>query len=179
MYPQAGWNGNPVRAINLSGSMAYSIQNIVNLYPPQTGPSHQDILLGEIRNLLTIVTHKLLLNPADEAARTQATALNQLQNILQTSTLPVEQIESVRQQLAALPIQPIPEQRATPPASEPLPQERDAESLIQSLRAAGLLRSSSPTPVQQVSAVQPLALNPNAVNLRNSDLELTSSSLQK
>ena len=180
-YPNhSGWNGNSVRAIN--GSMAHSFQSMVNAYPPQMGPSNQDILLGEIRNLLTIVAHRLLLNPADEEATRQAAALNQLQSILQTSALPNEQIESVRQQLAALPIQqPRQQQTATPPVPEPAPQDRMADTLMQSLRAAGLLGSSVSTPpsIPQIPAVQPLAVNPNAANLRNSDLELTSSSLQK
>jgi pre-mRNA cleavage complex 2 protein Pcf11 len=180
-YPnQSGWNGNPVRAINSSTSLAYSHQNMMNLYPPQMVPSNQDILLGEIRSLLTIVGHKLFLNPADEAARTQATALNQLQSILQTSVLPADQIESVRQQLAALPIQQYrQEQTATPPIQETTQQERDAETLLQSLRAAGLLRASTSSPAPPIPTVQPLAINSNVANLRNSDLELTSLSIQK
>ena len=180
-YPnQPGWNGNPVRAFN--GSFAHSFQNMVNVYPPQMGPSNQDILLGEIRNLLTIVAHTLLLNPADEEAARQAAALNQLQTILQTSVLPYDQVEAVRQQLAALPIQqPRPQATATPPIPEPSPADRAADTLLESLRAAGLLGASisTPPPVPQVPAVQPLAVNSNAANLRNSDLELTSSSLQK
>jgi len=130
--------------------------------------------------MLTIVTHTLLLNPADEAARTQATALNQLQSILQTSALPYDQIESVRQQLAALPIQQRPQQQTAPP---PIPdfakQDQNTESLLQSLRAAGLLGApmSTASPIPQI--VRPLAINANAANLRNSDLELTSTSLQK
>jgi pre-mRNA cleavage complex 2 protein Pcf11 len=178
--PPTGWNGNPVRAIN--GFIAHSFQNMVNVYPAQVGPSNQDILLGEIRDLLTSVTHTLLLNPADEAARSQATALNQLQNILQTSALPYEQIEAVRQQLASLPIlQNRPQRTSTPPSVEFTQQDQNAESLLQSLQAAGLLRSSgnAPTSAPQVVTVQPLAINPNTANLRNSDLELTSSSLQK
>jgi hypothetical protein len=53
--------------------------------------------------------------------------------------------------------------------------------LLQSLQAAGLLRGSgsAPTSAPQVTTVRPLAINPNTANLRNSDLELTSSSLQK
>ena len=173
------WNGNPVRA---TGVFAHSLQNMMNLYPPQTGPSNQDILLGEIRNMLTIVTHTLLLNPADEAARTQATALNQLQSILQTSALPYDQIESVRQQLAALPIQQRPQQQTTtPPIPDFLQQDQNTESLLQSLRAAGLLGApgSIASPIPQIPTVQPLAINANAANLRNSDLELNSISLQK
>ena len=174
-YPD--WNGNPVRA---TGFYAHSLQNMMNVYPPQMGPSNQDILLSEIRNMLTIVTHTLLLNPADEAARTQATALNQLQSILQTSVLPHDQIESVRQQLAALPIQQRPQQQTAPP---PIPdfanQDQNTESLLQSLRAAGLLGApmSTASPIPQIA--RPLAINANAANLRNSDLELTSTSLQK
>jgi pre-mRNA cleavage complex 2 protein Pcf11 len=180
-YPsQPGWNGNSVRAFN--GSFAHSFQNMVNVYPPQMGPSNQDFLLGEIRNLLTIVAHTLLLNPADEEAARQAAALNQLQTILQTSVLPYDQVEAVRQQLASLPIQqPRPQATATPPIPEPVPQDRMADTLLQSLRAAGLLGSSisTPPPVPQNPTIHPLAVNSNAANLRNSDLELTSSSLQK
>jgi len=179
-YPsQTGWNGNPVRAFN--GFITHSFQNMVNVYPPPMGPSNQDFLLGEIRDLLTTVTHTLQLNPADEAARSQATALNQLQTILQTSALPNEQIEAVRQQLASIPIvQNRPQRTSTPPSIEFAQQDQNAESLLQSLQAAGLLRASgAPTSVPQVTTVQPLAINPNTANLRNSDLELTSSSLQK
>src|SRR5271169_5429751 len=111
---------------------------MMNIYPPsQTGPSNQDILLAEIRNMLSIVTRTLLLNPADEAAKTQATALNQLQSILQTSALPYDQVESVRQQLATLPIQqrlppPLPPQQiATPPILEFNQQDQNTESLLQ------------------------------------------------
>lgn len=182
-YPhQTGWNGNMVRTID-SGS--HSFQNMVNVFPPpptQMAPSNQDILLAEIRNLLTTVTHSLLLNPTDEAARTQSAALNQLQTILQTSMLPYEQVESVRQQLATLPIaQNRQRQTATPPISEPPPQEQNAESLLRSLRDAGLLSApvSVPSPVPNVPPIQPLAINSNVANLRNSDLELTSASLQK
>lgn len=182
-YPnQSGWNGNSVRAINYSGSLAHSYQNMVNAYPhPQMGPSNQEVLLGEIRNLLTTVTHALLLNPTDEAARTQATALNQLQNILQTTTLPHDQIESVRQQLAALPLhQHGPQQTSTPPIPELTPHDQNAELLLQSLRDAGLLDAPIPTSaVSQLPTIKPLAINANAANLRNSDLEFTSSSLQK
>ena len=155
---------------------------MVNVYPPQTGPSNQDVLLGEIRDLLTTVTRTLLLNPADEAARSQATALNQLQNILQTSALPYEQIEAVRLQLASLPIlQNRPQRTSTPPSAEFGRQDQNPESLLQSLQAAGLLRGSgsAPTSAPQVSTVRPLAINPTTANLRNSDLELTSTSLQK
>jgi pre-mRNA cleavage complex 2 protein Pcf11 len=182
-YPNQGWNGNPV--IDFSGSLAHSFQNMVNVYPPQMGPSNQDMLLGEIRNLLTVVTHALLLNPADEAARTQATALNQLQSILQTSALPYDQIESVRQQLAALPIQQqLPFQTSTPPIPESVQSaqaDQNADVLLESLRAAGLLGvpASTSLPVPKAPIVQPLAVNSNSANLRNSDLELTSSSLQK
>ena len=179
--PHAGWNGSMVRAFN--GFIADRFQNMVNVYPPQKGPNNQDMLLREIRDLLTTVTRTLLLNPADESAKTQATALNQLQNILQTSALPFEQIEAVRQQLAALPIsQNRPQRTATPPSVEFVQQkDQNAESLLQSLQAAGLLRASgaATTSAPRVSTVQPLAINPNTANLRNSDLELTSSSLQK
>lgn len=180
-YPnQSGWNGNPVRAFN--GSLAYSSQNMVNVYPPQMGPSNQDVLLGEIRNMLATVAHTLLLNPADEETARQAAALNQLQTILQTSALPYDQVEAVRQQLASLPLhQARPQSTATPPISEPSAPDRAADTLLQSLRAAGLLGASisTPPPVPQVPTVQPLAVNSNTANLRNSDLELTSSSLQK
>jgi pre-mRNA cleavage complex 2 protein Pcf11 len=177
---QPEWNGNTVRAIDHSYSMAHSLQNMVNVYPT-TSPSNQDILLGEIKNMLTIVTRTLLLNPADEAARTQATALNQLQSILQTSALPYDQIESVRQQLAALPIQQRPQREtATPPIPDLMQQDRNTESLFQSLRAAGLLRAeTTATPIPPLPTVRPLAINANAANLRISDLELTSVSLQK
>ena len=186
---QPGWNSNPVR--NFVISNAYSYQNLVNVYPPplpsapQMGPSNQDVLLGEIRNLLTIVTHKLFLNPGDEEASRQAGALNQLQTILQTSRLPPEQIDSVRQQLAALPIIQPPPKPATPPIAEPpVPASADhinTGSLLESLRAAGLLGTSVSTPptITTVPATQPLAVNSNVINLRNSDLELTSASLQK
>ena len=46
---QPEWNGNTVRAIDYSYSVAHSLQNMVNVYPT-TSPSNQDILLGEIRN---------------------------------------------------------------------------------------------------------------------------------
>jgi hypothetical protein len=137
---------------------------------PQAGPSNQDILLGEIRNLLTIVTHTVLLNPTDKASQTQLSALNQLQTILQTSALPYEQIEQVRQQLSSLAIHE-PQQTTTPPVPE-LGQGQEAETLLESLRAAGLL-GVAPVPV-----VQPV-VTPNILNLRNSDLEMTSVSLQK
>jgi hypothetical protein len=146
----------------------------MNAYP-QAGPSNQDMLLGEIRNLLAIVTHTLLLNPADEAARTQVAALNQLQNILQTSALPNDQIEQVRQQLSALAIhQQRQQQTATPPIMD-RGQDRDGDTLLQSLRAAGLLGTS------QVQLAQPMQSVTTSIsaNLRNSDLELTSTSLQK
>jgi len=195
-YPvYAGWNGNQVRASDFSDSMAHSFQNMVNAYPPtaapppQMGPSNQDILLGEIRNLLTIVANKLILNPADEESTRQAAALNQLQNILQNSALPYEQVESVRQQLAALPIvqtpppPPIPPRQTDTPPLESILSDQNADSLMQSLRAAGLLgeRSavSTPIPIPQVRTVPPLSVNSNAINLRNTDLELTTSSLQK
>jgi|SRR5579862_2401220 len=177
---QPGWNGNPVRNIIISN--AHSFQNMVNVYPPpQMGPSNQDVLLGEIRNLLTIVAHKLLLNPGDEEATRQAAALNQLQTILQATALPAEQIESVRQQLAALPIQAPPSKPATPPVPESIQSDRNTGSLLESLRAAGLLGASVSTPpsMTSVPSTQPLSLNANAINLRNSDLELTSASLQK
>jgi len=182
-YPnnQPEWNGNnTVRAINYSGSLAHSLQNMVNVYPT-TGPSNQDILLGEIRNMLTIVTHTLLLHPADEAARTQATAINQLQSILQTSALPYDQIELVRQQLAALPIQQRPQREtATPPIPDLMQQDRNTDSLLQSLRAAGLHRTeTTASPAPLIPTVQPLTINANAANLRKSDLELTTVSLQK
>jgi type II secretory pathway component PulM len=142
----------------------------MNVYP-QAGPSNQDILLGEIRNLLTIVTHTLLLNPTDEASRTQLSALNQLQTILQSSALPYEQIEQVRKQLSSLAIHEQAQQTTTPPVPE-LGQVPEAEALLESLRAAGLL-GVTPVPV-----VQPI-VTPNTMNLRNSDLEMTSVSLQK
>ena len=191
---QPEWSGNPVRAHNYSASKAYSLQSMVNAYPPLSvpsapplvlsGPSNQDILLTEIRHLLSAVSHSLFLNPADEAARTQAAALDQLQNILQTSVLPYDQVEAVRQQLAALPIaQQRPPQTSTPPIAEipPPAQDRNAESLLNSLRAAGLLGVNAPstTSIPQIPIVQPLAINANVANLRNSDLELTSASLQK
>lgn len=166
-------NGNAVRHFIPS---AYRLQN-VNVYPrPQAGPSNQDILLDEIRNLLTNVTHAVLLNPSDDAARTKLGALNQLQNILQTATLPYDQIEQVRHQLAALAIQQQRQQlTATPPIGQ---QDRTADTLMQSLRAVGLLGASAPM-TNMIPTPQPLSVNSSAVNLRNSDLELTSSSLQK
>jgi len=191
---QPEWGGNLVRAHNYSVSTAYSLQSMVNTYPPPSvpsvsplvpsGPSNQEVLLAEIRNLLYAVSQTLLLNPADEAARTQAAALDQLQKILQTSLLPYDQVEAVRQQLAALPIaQQRPPQTSTPPIVEipPPAQDRNAESLLNSLRAAGLLGApaASTSSVPQIPMIQPLTVNTNAANLRNSDLELTSASLQK
>ena len=191
---QPEWGGNLVRAHNYSVSTAYSLQSMVNTYPPPSvpsvsplvpsGPSNQEVLLAEIRNLLYAVSQTLLLNPADEAARTQAAALDQLQKILQTSVLPYDQVEAVRQQLAALPIaQQRPPQTTTPPIVESPPpaEDRNAESLLNSLRAAGLLGvpATSTSSVPQIPMIQPLAVNTNAPNLRNSDLELTSASLQK
>jgi pre-mRNA cleavage complex 2 protein Pcf11 len=189
-YPApTGWNGTQVRASEFSGSMAHSFQNMVNAYPPtapppppQMGPSNQDILLAEIRNLLTIVANKLILNPGDEEATRQAAALNQLQNILQTSVLPYEQVESVRQQLAALPIVQPPRQTDTPPV-DAIFSDQNTDSLMQSLRRAGLLGENSsvstPPSTRLIPANSPLSVNPNAVNLRHTDLELTTSSLQK
>jgi pre-mRNA cleavage complex 2 protein Pcf11 len=191
---QSEWSGNLVSAHNYPVSRAYSLQNIVSAYPPsvpsvpplvQPGPSNQDILLAEIRNLLSVVSQTLFLNPADEAARTQAAALDQLQKILQMSVLPYDQVEAVRQQLAALPIaqQQRPPQTSTPPIGDIFPpaQDRNTESLLDSLRAAGLLgvSGSSASSIPQIPAVQPLIVNANVANLRNSDLELTSASLQK
>jgi pre-mRNA cleavage complex 2 protein Pcf11 len=188
---QPDWSGNPVRAHNYSLSKAYSSQNVVNAYPHitsgpplgQPGPSNQDILLTEIRHLLSSVSQTLLLNPGDEAAKTQGAALDQLQRILQTSVLPYDQIEAVRLQLASLPIsQQRPPQTSTPPIVDisPPAQDRNTESLLNSLRAAGLLGvPASSTSAPQIPTIQPLAVNANAANLRNSDLELTSTSLQK
>ena len=157
-----------------------------NVYPLQTNQNNQELLLNEIRNLLANVTRTLLLNPADEAARTQANALNSLQTILQTSALPYDQVEAVRRQLATLPISqaklPQPETAITAPQPAPVPQTAsNTEGLLESLRAAGLLTSpaSSSTPAPRVSTPQPLGVNSNAANLRNSDLELTSASVQK
>lgn len=182
---QPGWNGNPVH--NIFVSNAHSLQNMSNFYPPhpasapQMGPTSQDVLLGEIRYLLTIVAHKLLLNPGDEEATRQSAALNQLQTILQTSVLPIDQVESVRQQLASLPIQAPPPKPATPPVSEPTQSDRNTGTLLESLRAAGLLGASvsTPPPMSVTPSAQPLSVNANAINLQNSDLELTSASLQK
>jgi hypothetical protein len=55
------------------------------------------------------------------------------------------------------------------------------EALLQSLRAAGLLSSNVSTApsIPQINTIQPLAVNSNSANLRNSDLELTNASLQK
>ena len=36
LHPE--WNGNPVRVFNDSGSLAYSFQNMVNVYPPSLPP---------------------------------------------------------------------------------------------------------------------------------------------
>jgi hypothetical protein len=123
------------------------------------------------------------LNPGYEAAKTQGAALDQLQRILQTSVLPYDQIEAVRLQLASLPIsQQRPPQTSTPPIVDisPPAQDRNTESLLNSLRAAGLLGvPASSTSAPQIPTIQPLAVNANAANLRNSDLELTSTSLQK
>ena len=69
---------------------------------------------------------------------------------------------------------------ATPPILDLMQQDQNTESLLQSLRAAGLLRTETTgSPVPPIPTVKPLAINANAANLRNSDLELTSSSLQK
>ena len=87
----------------------------------------------------------------------------------------------MRQQLAALPIQQRPQREtATPPIPDLMQQDRNTESLFQSLRAAGLLRAeTTATPIPPLPTVRPLAINANAANLRISDLELTSVSLQK
>ena len=185
---QQGWS--PVRdTSNFIQLCSYSLQNIVNTSHPMigsTGSSNQDVLLAEINNLLTTINQSLMFNPGpgDEAARTQANALTQLQTILQTSQLPFEQVELVRQQLAALPIANRQLQTATPPlAGHEVQPTASTESLFQSLEAAGLLqianRSTDTPPPSQISTIQPLAVNGNTVNLRTPDLELSSSSLQK
>ena len=189
---QQGWN--PVRdTSNFIPFCSYSLQNMVNTSHPMTGSmgaSNQDVLLAEINNLLMTINQSLMFNPGDEATRTQANALTQLQTILQTSQLPFEQVELVRQQLAALPIANRQLQTATPPLSgheappkSQAPPTASTESLLQSLEAAGLLqtanRSTDTPPPPQIPTTQPLALNINTANLRNSDLELSSSSLQK
>jgi hypothetical protein len=170
-YTQMGQNGNSVR--HLSVSRAYRFQNL-NGYSALASPNNQEILLCEIRNLLTTVTQAVFLNPADQAARTQMTALNQLQSILQTSALPYEQIEQVRQQLSILALQQQPKQTAT----LPIGQQDHGGDLLQSLRAAGLLSAPASTSTSIVFT-RPLSINSDSVNLRNSDLELTTASLQK
>ncbi|KNG48742.1 mrna cleavage factor complex component pcf11 [Stemphylium lycopersici] len=81
--------------------------------PPASPMSSVDLadLKAEITQLISTTQNSFAHNPADAALRTKLSALLSLKQILDTQTLPPQQLEAVRQQIRAL---------APPPAPTPI-----------------------------------------------------------
>ncbi|EMR08083.1 hypothetical protein PNEG_03523 [Pneumocystis murina B123] len=155
-------------------------------------------LLVDISSLLAVAQKRVLLNPDDEIALKQIPALIKLQSILQISALPADQLYAIKEQLSALSLQ---QQQNTLQAVHYYPlqasyigssinvppniQSTDTETLLASLRSAGLLTDVSKNSTNDLKSC--LSLDPNNLTLSSlallnnslNTIELKSSSLTK
>lgn len=104
-YPPASQYGTPTHA---------STPPVPYTQPQQPASPMSSIdlagLKAEVTQLITTTQNTFAHNPADAALRTKLSALLSLKQILDTQTLPPQQLEAVRQQIRAL---------APPPAPTP------------------------------------------------------------
>ncbi|QSL67148.1 hypothetical protein MERGE_001537 [Pneumocystis wakefieldiae] len=185
--------------INL-GNISGTPDSIVNQHSLLSMTSNITVnsLLLDISSLLAVAQKRVLLNPDDEIALKQIPALIKLQSILQISRLPADQLSAVKEQLSALSLQ---QQQNTLQAVHYYPlqssyigssinvppntQSTDAETLLASLRSAGLLTDVSKNSTNDLKpylSMDPSNLTLSSIALLNnsmSAIELKSSSLTK
>ncbi|KAG5518880.1 hypothetical protein PMAC_002411 [Pneumocystis sp. 'macacae'] len=183
---------------NISNNTSYignhhSLQTLV----PAISNVTVNSLLADISSLLTTAQKRVLLNPNDEISLKQIPALVKLQSILQVSTLPPNQLSAIKEQLSSLSFQQqnmsqmahyypfqIPYINSSlniPPNISPT----DTETLLASLRSAGLLTNDSTNSTNDVKSyisIDPSTLSLSSFSILNNSLkniELKSSSLAK
>ncbi|CAA9963573.1 mRNA cleavage factor complex component Pcf11 [Pyrenophora teres f. maculata] len=130
----------------------------------------------EVTQLISTTQNMFAHNPADAALRTKLSALLSLKQILDTQTLPPQQLEAVRQQIRALapppaptptfaPSTPVyPPQQAMPPAYPPTFPQIGASPGSAPPNVAQLLAGLSRPPVQSTPQPAPTP-NPPVLNL--------------
>lgn len=131
-------------------------------------------LKTEVTQLISTTQALFAHNPADVALRTKLQALLSLKQILDTQTLPPQQLEAVRQQIRALAPPPTPTPTFPPSTSVYPPQLANPSTFPQQFAPVAAPPSSAPPNVAQLLASfrspvqhtpQPLSANPPALNL--------------
>ncbi len=109
-------------------------------------------LKTEITQLIATTQSMFAHNPADVALRTKLQALLSLKQILDTQTLPPQQLEAVRQQIRALAPPPAPVPTFSTSTLAYAPQATAAPQFAPSFPAVGTPQSSAPPNVAQLLA---------------------------
>jgi pre-mRNA cleavage complex 2 protein Pcf11 len=125
--------------------------------PAQMNSTHADtinVLNRDIEKLITTAKAEWALNEYDADVRTRLKALLDLQTILQSQTLPPDQIALIKEQVAQLSASAQPLRLPSPPPAAPVvpPQQPTLNSILGPGALQALLARQSATPQPQVTA---------------------------